>query len=159
MSSSTNNSNTIILKIKVEADKAKEETKSLKAEIDKISKSLKTLAGAIGITFDAKSIVEFGKKAVNLAADLGRVDKVVNAAFGSMSQSVDSFASTALEKFGLTEAEAKSISSSFMNMGKSLGLEESDAADMALSAAQRVGDLVSYYGITKEQAISVMNSA
>lgn len=159
MSSSTNNSNNVTVKVNVDAKAAKAETKNLKAEIDKVAKALKDLAGTIGLTFDAKAIIEFGKQAVNLAADLSKIDTAVNAAFGSMSENVDSFASTALEKFGLTEAEAKSISASFMNMGKSLGLGESDASGMALSAAQRVGDLISYYGITKEQAIAVMNSA
>lgn len=160
MSSSTNNSNNVAVKVNVDAKAAKAETKNLKVEFDKVGKSLKNFAGKLGITVDAAQLcIELGKQAIGLASDLGQIDAAVNAAFGSMSQSVDSFASTALEKFGLTEAEAKSISSSFMNMGKNLGLGEAEAADMALSAAQRVGDLVSYYGITKEQAIAVMNSA
>lgn len=159
MSSSTNNSNSVAIKVNVDAKEAKAETKNLKAEIDKVSKSLKNFAGSIGIAFDAQAIIEFGKQAISLATDLSEVNNAVNAAFGSMTQSVENFASTSLEKFGLTETEAKSISTSFMNMGKNLGLGEAEAADMALSAAQRVGDLVSYYGITKEQAIAVMNSA
>ena len=158
MSSSTNNSNNAA-KLDIDAKEADIVIKKLKKEIDEVSKSLENLAKTMNLSFDSKKIIEFGKQAIGLAADLGQVDKAVDAAFGNMSQRVDSFASTALERFGLTEAETKSISTSFMNMGKSLDIGGVKASDMALSAAQRVGDLISYYGITKEQAIAIMNSA
>lgn len=123
-----------------------------------ISNSLKNLAGAVGVAFGISALVRFGKEALNIASDLQEVENVVDVSFGNMKQKVEDFADTALEKFGMTELQAKKTASTYMAMNKGMGLDGEKAAQMAIDAAGRTGDIASFYNMKQEEADTMMKS-
>lgn len=134
------------------------DSKNFNTGIKKITGSLKNLAGAVGIAFGVSSLIKFGKEALNIASDLQEVENVVDVSFGSMKQMVEDFADTALEKFGMTELQAKKTASTYMSMNKGMGLDGENAAQMAIDAAARTGDIASFYNKTQEEADTMMKS-
>lgn len=155
------------------ASKAHADIKPLDNEIDKAAKSAKkldgNLSGIVGgslkkiggmmiAAFSVGQVVELGKEAVGLASDLQEVQNVVDTAFGDMANQCEEFAKSSIESFGMSELKAKQFSSTYMAMGKGSGLEAQKAADMALGAAARIGDIASFYNKSFEEADTMMKS-
>lgn len=134
------------------------DAKNFNTGIKKITGSLKNLAGAVGVAFGISALVKFGKEALNIASDLQEVENVVDVSFGNMKEKVEDFADTALEKFGMTELQAKKTASTYMAMNKGMGLDGEKAAQMAIDAAGRTGDIASFYNMKQEEADTLMKS-
>lgn len=134
------------------------DAKNFNTGIKKITGSLKNLAGAVGVAFGISALVKFGKEALNIASDLQEVENVVDVSFGNMKKKVEDFADTALEKFGMTELQAKKTASTYMAMNKGMGLDGEKAAQMAIDAAGRTGDIASFFNKTQEEADTMMKS-
>ncbi len=126
--------------------------------IDRIGLILKKLAVSIGLTFSITALIKFGKEAVNLASDIQEVQNVVDTAFGAMSGMVEEFADTAIEKFGMSELAAKQTASTYMAMSKGMGMYSEQAAQMAIDAAARTGDIASFYNMTQKEADTMLKS-
>lgn len=108
--------------------------------------------------FGTKALVSFGKEAVSLASDLQEVQNVVDTAFGGMSSQVEAWSKTTIEKFGMSELAAKQTASTYMAMSKGLGLAGQQAANMAMQAAERTGDIASFYNMSQSEADTLMKS-
>lgn len=134
------------------------ETKDFNASLGKISNSVKKFGASVGIAFGVSSLIKFGKEAINLASDVQEVQNVVDTAFGSMSGMVEDFASTAIEKFGMSELAAKQTASTYMAMSKGMGMYGKEAAQMAIDAAARTGDIASFYNMTQKEADTMLKS-
>lgn len=132
--------------------------KSLKSGLSGIGQSLKGIAAAAAVAFSATTLINFGKQAVNVASDLQEVQNVVDTAFGDMSHMAESFADTAIENFGMSELSAKRTASTYMAMSKGLGLYGEQAAQMAIDAAARTGDIASFYNMTQEEVDTLLKS-
>lgn len=126
--------------------------------LDKIGLSVKKFAATLGIAFGVSSLIKFGKEAINLASDVQEVQNVVDTAFGSMSGMVEDFASTAIEKLGMSELAAKQTASTYMAMSKGMGMYGKEAAQMAIDAAARTGDIASFYNMTQKEADTMLKS-
>ncbi|AMJ40384.1 hypothetical protein [Anaerotignum propionicum] len=141
------------------------ETSNFNKEISlipsKLSK-LKIAAGALGTVFAAaftvKKIVEVGRQAISLASDLQEVQNVVNTAFGSMSDRCNEFAENAIESLGMSQLAAKQFASTYMAMGRGSGIAMKRAADMAIGATERIGDVASFYNKSFEEVDTMMKS-
>lgn len=120
--------------------------------LKKISQSWKKLQYATGSALGVIGLVKFGKAALDAASDLQEVQNIVDVAFGDMSGKMESFAQTAIEKFGMSELAAKQTGGSFMAMGKSMGLTMEQASDMAISLTGLTGDMASFYNISQDYA-------
>ena len=84
-------------------------TNDFNAALGKITNAVKKLGAAVGVSLGITALVKFGKEAIDIASDVQEVQNVVDTAFGSMSGMVDEFASTAIEKLGMSELAAKQI--------------------------------------------------
>lgn len=128
------------------------DTGGINTGLKKISNSFQKLkyltGGALGIV----GFVRFGKAALDAASDLQEVQNIVDVAFGDMSYKVEAFASTCIDKFGISELAAKQTAGSFMAMGKSMGLTMEEASNMAISLAGLTGDFASFYNISQDYA-------
>lgn len=120
--------------------------------LQKIEKSFKRLQAVTGGALGIIGLVKFGKAALDAASDLQEVQNIVDVAFGEMSNKVESFAQTCIEKFGMSELSAKQTAGSFMAMGKSMGLTMEQASDMAISLTGLTGDMASFYNISQDYA-------
>ncbi len=106
----------------------------------------------------ARKFVDFGKSAVTLGSDITEVENVVDVAFGSMADKAYEFASTATEKFGLSELAAKNYSGTMMAMLKSSGVAQKSAAEMSTTLAGLAGDLASFFNIDTDTAFYKLRS-
>lgn len=123
-----------------------------------IGSSVKKIGAIVAAAFSVKAMVEFGKQAVQIASDLEEVQNVVDVAFGDMSDKVDAWAKTTVEAFGMSELKAKQFSSTYMAMGKGMGLDENVAANMAIGATERIADIASFYNKSFEEVDTMMKS-
>ena len=90
--------------------------------------------------------------AVELASDLQEVQNVVNKSFGSMKQSAEDFAKSAMDSFGLTELQAKRYSSTYMSMASAMGISTESAAKMSINLTKLSADVASFYNLTNDEA-------
>lgn len=133
-------------------------TNDFNAALGKITNAVKKLGAAVGVSFGIAALVKFGKEAIDIASDVQEVQNVVDTAFGSMSGMVDEFASTAIEKLGMSELAAKQTASTYMAMSKGMGMYGKEAAQMAIDAAARTGDIASFYNMTQQEADTMLKS-
>lgn len=123
-----------------------------------IRRSLKALAGVIGITFGIGAIVKFADAAINAASDIDEVQNVVDVAFGNMTNQVEEFSKTAIDQFGMSELAAKRTASTYMAMSKGMGIVGQAAADMAIDVAGLTGDVASFFNVRQEVADTALKS-
>ena len=133
--------------------------KGLKSDINGISGAfggLKNALGKIGgmltSVFAVKSLISFGKAAIDLGSDLAEVQNVVDVSFGSMSAACEDFAKSAIMNFGMSELAAKRTSSTYMAMAKGLGVADEAARDMSINLAGLSGDVASFFNLDQEVA-------
>lgn len=130
----------------------------IKQGIGDVSQKVGGLVKKLGMIAGIAGLGAFAKSALDAASDLQEVQNVVDTAFGSMSQKCEDFAKSALDNFGLSEYAAKKMSSTYMAMGKSMGLSMDYASDMAISVSERTADMASFYNLTAEEAATKMKS-
>lgn len=138
--------------------KATKKAQTSMSAMQKSASALKSAMGAIGIALSAAAIVGFGKSCVEAASDLQEVQNVVDVTFGSMSDQINTFASNAIESFGLSEKSAKQYTGTMGSMLKSMGLSTSAAAGMSVEIAGLAGDLASFYNLSADDAFAKIRS-
>lgn len=111
-----------------------------------------------GITLGTAALVNFGKKAIEVASDLTEVQNVVDVTFGSMANQVNEFASSATKEFGLSELSAKKFTSTMGAMLKSSGLTGQAVTDMSIEMAKLTADMASFYNLDAETAFQKIRS-
>lgn len=120
------------------------------------------LAGFAAKTFAAvfavKQIVGFTKSCIELGSNLAEVQNVVDVTFGSMSQQINDFASTAIEQFGLSETSAKKYASTMGAILKSSGITGQAMTEMSKKVTSLSADLASFYNIDSDFAFEKIRS-
>lgn len=141
----------IILSTKVDTSGINKGMSSIKGIVGKVG-------GVIAAAFSARTLINFGKEAINLASDLQEVQNVVDTAFGSMSYKIEEFSKTAIENFGISRLTAKRTASTYMAMAKGMGIAEDTASDMAITMTGLTADIASFYNMSQERADVILKS-
>lgn len=153
---------TLIFDTKIDASGFEKGSKELKSNGEKTANTvgniMKGIIGASIVKEAAGALVDFGKKAINLASDLQEVQNVVDVTFGEGAADVNSFAKSASESFGLTELQAKQYTGTLGAMVKSMGLSEAEAKDMSISMTGLTGDIASFYNLDHDTAFEKIRS-
>lgn len=133
--------------------------------VSQISGGLSSLKGAFvklgavaAAAFSFSKIIEFGKESISLASDIQEVQNVVDVSFGSMSDKMEDFADTAIEKFGMSKLAAKQTGSTFMAMSVGMGIAQDSASDMALSLTGLSADMASFYNVEQDVTATALKS-
>lgn len=109
------------------------------------------VAGFVALA-TVKTMIQVGNQAIELASDMQEVQNVVDTAFGSMAYKAEEFADVAIDQFGMSRLAAKRTASTYMAMGKSMGLSMEAASDMAIETAKLSGDVASFYNLSQDLA-------
>ena len=141
----------IILSTKVDTSGINKGMSSIKGIVGKVG-------GVIAAAFSVRTLINFGKEAINLASDLQEVQNVVDTAFGSMSYKIEEFSKTAIENFGISRLTAKRTASTYMAMAKGMGIAEDAASDMAITMTGLTADIASFYNMSQERADVILKS-
>lgn len=127
-------------------------TNKLKA----MGKSIDSFLGPLTALYVGSKVVQgmvsIANQAIELSSDMQEVQNVVDTAFGSMAYKAEEFADTAIDQFGMSRLAAKRTASTYMAMGKSMGLSMEAASDMAIETAKLTGDVASFYNISQDLA-------
>ena len=75
-----------------------------------------------------------------------------------MAGEVEDFSKSALKQFGLSELAAKRMASTFMAMGKGLGIDGTTGKEMALTLTGLAGDIASFFNVEESVAQTALNS-
>lgn len=148
----------VVINTKLDNSGLKRGLKGIPSALGGLKSALAGLGSAVGIAFSVGAIVNFGKEAINLASDLQEVQNVVDTAFGSMADKANDFAETAVTSLGMSELSAKRFSSTYMAMGRGMGLSMETASDMAIETTKRIGDVASFYNKTFDEVDTMMKS-
>lgn len=142
----------IMIETKVDTAGLQKGMKSVNQQAKTMKSSFAGIGKAVVAAFAVKVLYDFGKQAVNLASQLQEVQNVVDVAFGDMADKVEEFAKTSIETMGISELTAKRTASTYMAMGKGMGLAAQDAFNMSLGLTQLSADMASFYNISQERA-------
>ena len=103
-------------------------------------------------------ITEFGKEAVSVASDLVEVQNVIDQTFGASAASIDAWAKTSAQDYGLSELQAKQFTGYLGSMLQTSGISQAQSAEMAKNLAGLAGDIASFYNIGIEDAYRKLQS-
>ena len=98
-----------------------------------------------------------GGAAIKLASDFEESLNKVNVAFGSASGSVQDFAKTTLQQFGIAQGTALDMAALFGDMSTSMGLSVDTAAELSTSLVGLAGDLASFKNMNIEEVTTALN--
>jgi hypothetical protein len=113
---------------------------------------VKGVLGASIIQGAIYRLKDLALNAIQLASDLTEVQNVVDVTFGKMSGEIDKFATTALEKFGLSELQAKQFAGTIGAMVKSSGIAGTELLKMSKDLTGLAGDFASFYNLPHDVA-------
>ncbi len=125
----------------------------IKGIISKLSR-FTALAG----TIMSASLVVVAKKAIDLASDLQEVQNVVDVTFEESASTINAWAKSASNAYGLTELQAKQYTSTMGAMLKSMGLTDDATLEMSINMAGLTADMASFYNLDHEEAFEKIRS-
>lgn len=126
--------------------------KNMTAQTNGLTASVKKLGSVIASVFAVREIINFGKECIELGSNVAEVQNVVDAAFGNMTDKVETFADSAIQNFGMSKLAAKKTASTYMAMAKGMGVADEAAADMSITLAGLTGGVASFYNISQDLA-------
>lgn len=133
-------------------------TDRMESSFNKAKSALKSVLSIAAIIAAAKQLSDFTGECIELGSDLNEVQNVVHVTFTSMEKDVNSFAQSAIDKFGLSETMAKRYTGTFGAMAKSFGFTEDAAYDMSTTLAGLSGDVASFYNLTQNESYTKLKS-
>jgi len=133
----------LVLKIVADSSGVKKGVAEANAGVSGFKSSV-TQNAALIKTALAGAVVAGFAVAIKAAADLGESQNKANVIFGESVKSVNAFASSAAEGFGLAKAEALEGAASFGAMFDSARLAEDESAKMSVTMSQLAGDMASF---------------
>lgn len=133
-------------------DEVAAKTTSMKDKMIGVGKGV-----AAGLAVGA--IVQFGKSAVDAAANADDAADAINAAFGSASEGVAQFSKSAAENMGLSTTAYQEMAAKTGNLLQSVGISNEDAAKSTELLSQRAADMAAIWGGDTTQAMEAINKA
>lgn len=135
---------------------------SLPSSTGKARKGFSGLAGAIGKFYATywlliRAMGGF-RKAIDISSDLTEVQNVVDVTFGEMADTMNEFADSALQNYGMSELMAKQIASRFQAMGVSMGFAQGKMSEMSIELTKLTGDMASFYNESQESVAKALQS-
>ncbi len=130
-------------------------TKKAVGGLGSLAKQLLSMAGIAGGFY---ALIRGINASITAASDLSEAENVIAQGFGSMSDKIEEFSKTSIEAFGMSELAAKNTAGIFAVMGKSLGLSQDNATDMAVALTALTGDLASFYNVSQDVANTALKS-
>jgi len=121
------------------------------------SRMMTSLKGMLPL-FGGALLARIGANAIELASDLTEVQNVVDVTFTKGASVINNFAKTAIEKFGLSELQAKEFTGTLGSMAKSSGIAGDQLVKMTTDLVGLAGDYASFRNMQPEQVFEKMQS-
>lgn len=112
----------------------------------------------VGTAMGVSSMTNFIKSCLDLGSNLTEVQNVVDTTFGSMAESVNTFAKSAMEAYGMSETVAKKYMGTFGAMSKAMGMSTQQAYEMSEAVTGLTGDVASFFNLSTDEAYTKLKS-
>ena len=112
----------------------------------------------VGTAMGVSSMTNFIKSCLDLGSNLTEVQNVVDTTFGSMAESVNTFAKSAMETYGMSETVAKKYMGTFGAMSKAMGMSTQQAYEMSEAVTSLTGDVASFFNLSTDEAYTKLKS-
>jgi len=143
--------------------KTAENTKAFQAQVEKSQSSVKdikegvtsaftSIAAKIGGLVAGGALADFAQQSITLASNLVELQNVVNVTFGKNAQTISSWATTAIQSYGLSQSSAMKYTATMGAMLKSSGVTGGAMVDMSEKLSGLAGDLSSFYNLSQDDA-------
>jgi len=121
--------------------------------------SLKDIAKTAGAAFATKKIVDFGKAAVDAAADMGETLSKAGVLFGDATDQVVEFAEGAATSLGQSKQAALDASATFATFGKAAGLTGTELATFSTELTALASDIGSFQNAAPGEVVEALGAA
>lgn len=125
---------------------------------DKFTSMFKKISAAAVAAKVGKTLLDWGKQAIQAASDLEEVQNVVDVTFGEGASKIEAWAKKAGTQFGLTETQAKRFTSTLGAMMKSAGMAGPEIVEMSTDLAGLAADMASFYNLDFDTAFQKIRS-
>lgn len=119
---------------------------------------LKQVGAAMGVTFAATRVVQFGKESVMAASNMAESLSKVQVVFGEGADAVIKFGQDAAKNLGISNQAALEAAGTYGNLFQAFGLGKAQAQEMSTGLVQLAGDLASFNNTSVDQAITALRS-
>ena len=132
-----------------------EETQNKAKGLENAFNQIGSIVAGLGIGMLIKQQVG---SAIEYASDLTEVQNVVDTVFGDAKESVNEWAKTTLDSFGLNELSAKQFAGTMGAMLSSSGVADDKIQGMSQSITELAGNMASFYNLDAEEAFNKIRS-
>ncbi|WP_297422090.1 hypothetical protein [Clostridium sp.] len=147
----TNNTKKFQRQIKMAENQAKQMRESVSGAFNSTAMKIAGVIGAVGLT-------EFAKSSLELASNLAEVQNVVDTTFKDGANTINDFAKTTSQQFGISELQAKKYAGTLGAMLKSAGFTGDELSNMSTNLTGLAGDLASFYNLDPDEAFDKIKS-
>lgn len=116
------------------------------------------IASMAAAAFSVRAVLNFTRSCLDLGSDLTEVQNVVDTTFGSMAESVNVFAKSAMDTYGMSETVAKKYMGTFGAMSKAMGMPIQQAYEMSEAVTSLTGDVASFFNLSTDEAYTKLKS-
>ena len=128
---------------------------SISDKAKQIGNTMQNIGKTMTVGFTLPIIAAMGVS-IKKASDLSETINKVEVAFGSSADRIKAWGKTTIDNIGLAGSSAMESAALFGDMGTSMGLSQSNAADMSMSMTNLAGDLASFKNIGVDQATTAL---
>lgn len=129
------------------------------AGIKKAEQSLGEIAKTAAAAFATTKIVEFGRAAVDAAADMGETLSKAGVLFGDAVGQVEAFAEGAAASLGQSKQEALDAAATFATFGKAAGLTGNELANFSTELTALASDIGSFQNADPSEVVEALGAA
>lgn len=133
-------------------------TSGMESGMSRISSSLSRLAGAVGVAFGAKAVIDFGKQCLESAASVKAAGSQFEQTFGSMADQAEAAIGRVADSAGIMDTRLQGVGTSIYAFAKTTGMDSSEALGMMERALNATADSAAYYDRSLEDTAESLKS-
>ena len=134
------------------------QTKVIANGLNKVFSLFKTTLGKLGLMFGVYELIQFGKQAIETAANIEEAQNVIDVTFQKQANTINKWAKENASAFGLTELQAKNFAGTFGTIFQASGVNMDYVDDMSIQLSQLAGDLASFRNLSVDDAFEKLRS-
>jgi phage-related protein len=124
-----------------------------------ILSAAKSAAALLGVTLGAEKLFEFGKGAIESAAQVQKAGEEIKGSYGAQAQAVTNFANNATSQYSISKTASEEFAAQIGFQGKQMGLTTKQTADMALELQRYSGDVGKLKGQDPSQYFGLLEKS
>ncbi len=148
----------LIFDTKINTEGFQKGRKSITNSLDGMKSAVLKFGATLGAIFGVKQIIEFGKKAVESAAEINAANSQLEQTFGSLKASADEAMQRVADASGIVKTRLQGIGTSIYAFAKTSGMESSQALKMMEDALNIAADSAAYYDRSLEETSESLKS-